>query len=202
MDKIDQLKAFRQHIEGFVAFSDEEWQILADHLTFINLKKKEYFVEKGKVCQYFGFITSGSVRYFSVREDGEEITNYFSFNNELTSSYKSFLRQEPSFVYIQALEDTSLVCLSHSNIQKLLEHPQLSHKMDRFGRLVAEYYLCCYEDRVQAFITQSPEQRYLKLLQEGQGVLQRIPQHYIANFLGVTPVSLSRIRKRIFTTTL
>ncbi|MBE9585215.1 Crp/Fnr family transcriptional regulator [Mucilaginibacter sp. JRF] len=201
MDQIDQLKAFRQYIETFVVFTADEWHELEKHLTFIELKKKDYFAERGKVCQLFGFITNGSVRYFSVREDGEEITNYFSFTGELTSSYKSFVRQQPSLVYIQALEDTSFICISHSNMQKLLNNPQLGHKMERFGRLVAEYYLCCYEDRVQAFITQSPEERYVKLLQDGQGVLQRIPQHYIANFLGVTPVSLSRIRKRIFTAT-
>ncbi|MCC8409753.1 Crp/Fnr family transcriptional regulator [Mucilaginibacter sp. UR6-1] len=198
MDQVNQLQAFKQHVESYVLFNADEWLELEKYLTYIQLKKKDYFVEKGKVCQYFGFIAAGSVRYFNIRNDGEEITNFFSFANELVSSYKSFVKQQPSIIYVQALEDTSLVCISHSNIQKLTEHPLLAHKMERFGRLVAEYYLCCYEDRVQAFITQSPEERYVELLKDGQDVLQRIPQHYVANYLGVTPVSLSRIRKRIF----
>jgi len=64
---------------------------------------------------------------------------------------------------------------------------------------LAEHYLCCMEDRMTSFITQSPEERYLQLLQSqtGKDILHRMPQHYIANFLGITPVSLSRIRKRI-----
>lgn len=79
----------------------------------------------------------------------------------------------------------------------MLEHEKLAYKMERFGRLIAEYLICCYEDRLTDFIIKTPEERYLQLLQSGSIVLQRIPQHYIAQFSGVTPVSLSRIRKRI-----
>jgi hypothetical protein len=81
----------------------------------------------------------------------------------------------------------------------MLNDIRLAYKIERFGRLIAEYYLCCYEDRVSAFITQTPEERYLKLMENGREILLRIPQHYVANFLGITPVSLSRIRKRVLT---
>ena len=79
----------------------------------------------------------------------------------------------------------------------MLADPMLAYKMERFGRLTAEHYLCCYEDRVTAFITQTPEERYLHLMQTRKDVMLRMPQHYIANYLGITPVSLSRIRRRI-----
>ena len=79
----------------------------------------------------------------------------------------------------------------------MLGNPLLAYKMERFGRLVSEHYLICYEDRVSSFITKSPEERYLDLLNTGMEILQRMPQHYIAHFLGITPVSLSRIRRRI-----
>jgi hypothetical protein len=62
---------------------------------------------------------------------------------------------------------------------------------------VAEYYLICYEERVSSFLTKTPEERYLDLLNTGREIIQRMPQHYIAHFLGITPVSLSRIRRRI-----
>ncbi|QDW23697.1 Crp/Fnr family transcriptional regulator [Pedobacter sp. KBS0701] len=112
------------------------------------------------------------------------------------SAYKSFLRRTPNANYIQALEETELVMISQHNLQQMLKHPLLALKMERFGRLIAEYYICCYEDRVAAFITQSPEERYIALEKIARDVFQRVPQHFIANFLGVTPVSLSRIRKR------
>ncbi|MNL63070.1 hypothetical protein D3C87_1871610 [compost metagenome] len=68
--------------------------------------------------------------------------------------------------------------------------------MERFGRLVAEHYICCYEDRISSFILDTPEERYLKMLKTDPDIMQRVPQHYVANYLGITPVSLSRIRKR------
>ena len=171
-----------------------------DHLltasSFSVLKKKHYFAEPDKVCDKVGFIASGSVRYFHIK-DGQDITGYFSFENEFVSSYKSFLTGLPGFTYIQALEDTKLITFTRKDMDQMLANPMLAYKMERFGRLVAEHYLCCYEDRVVSFITQTPEERYLQLLSTGREILQRMPQHYIANYLGITPVSLSRIRRRV-----
>jgi CRP-like cAMP-binding protein len=187
---------FRKYLEPFITFTDEEWQIFQVHLRFKNLRKKELFFPADKVCNDIGFIVSGLVRYF-VMKDGVDITNYFSFANEMVSSYKSFLTRQPGIVTLQALEDTELITLSYAAMQELYNHPQLAYKMERFGRLTGEYLACCYEDRVLSLITRSPEERYLQLLQNDKTIMQRIPQHYIANYLGITPVSLSRIRKRI-----
>jgi len=196
METIKALTIFRQQLEKYVIFDEAEWAAFKDHVNFKTLKKKKHFAEPGTVCTEFGFIVSGSVRYYHVK-DGEEITGYFSFENEYVSSYKSYLTQTPALSYIQALEDTILVTINHKNMQLMLANPLLAYKMERFGRLLSEHYLICYEDRVSSFITKSPEERYLDLLNTGMEILQRMPQHYIAHFLGITPVSLSRIRRRI-----
>lgn len=195
MDKQAQLEAFRNGITQFVTFNDAEWEIFTQYLSFSTLSKKEHFAVEGKVCDYMCFITRGAVRYYHIK-DGQEITGYFSFENELMSAYKSFLKRTPNANYIQALEETELVMISHQNLQQMLNHPLLALKIEHFGRLIAEYYICCYEDRVTAFITQSPEERYTALEKTAKDIFQRVPQHFIANFLGITPVSLSRIRKR------
>jgi len=195
MDKQAQLDAFRTGISQFVTFNDAEWEIFTQYLSFSTLSKKEHFAVEGKVCDYMAFITRGAVRYYHIK-DGQEITGYFSFENELMSAYKSFVKRTPNVNYIQALEETELILISHHNLQQMLNHALLALKMERFGRLIAEYYICCYEDRVTAFITQSPEERYTALEKTGRDIFQRVPQHFIANFLGITPVSLSRIRKR------
>ncbi|OKS85240.1 Crp/Fnr family transcriptional regulator [Mucilaginibacter polytrichastri] len=197
---MDPLKAkynYREHLQPFAVFNEDEWALFCTYMEFVSLKKKEYFIEAGKVCNHFGFINKGSVRYFHMANDGTDITGYFSFENEFMSSYKSFVKREPANNYIQALEDTELILISYKSMQEMLACEKLGHKMERFGRLIAEYYLCCYDDRITAFITQSPEERYIKLLESGRDILRRMPQHYIANFLGITPVSLSRIRRRI-----
>jgi len=198
MDTLIAAENFRSQIKQFVTFTDEEWELFKKHIHYKPLKKKAFFAEEGKVCDEIGFIAKGSVRYFHVR-DGVDITGYFSFENEFVSSYKSFLTQLPGSNYIQALEDSLILTIKYKSWHEMLEEPRIAYKIERFGRLIAEYYLCCYEDRVTAFITQTPEERYLKLLETGRDILFRIPQHYVANFLGITPVSLSRIRKRILT---
>jgi CRP-like cAMP-binding protein len=189
------LNTFREGLKTYINFSEKEWEVFKPYLELITLKKKAHFAIDGKICDAIGFIVQGSVRYYHVKE-GIEITGYFSFENDFVSSYKSFLKQEASNSYIQALEDTQLICISYKKMQLLLNHDLLAYKVERFGRLVAEHYICCYEDRIQSFIIQSPEERYIHMMKTEREILQRIPQHYIATFLGITPVSLSRIRKR------
>ncbi len=196
MDASAALQQFREQLKKYVDFNEAEWILFTQHLTLSSLKKKHYFAIPGKVCDKVGFIAKGSVRYYHIK-DGEDITGYFSFENEFVSSYKSYLTGQPGFVHIQSLEDTKLITFTRKDMDDMLNNPMLGYKMERFGRLIAEHYLICYEDRVTAFVTQTPEERYLQLLSTGREILQRMPQHYIANYLGITPVSLSRIRKRI-----
>ncbi len=190
------LNRFCAAFERFVELTDEEWLLFSQGLRVQTLKKKSHFIKAGSVCKSVGLIVSGSVRYYHIK-DGEEITGYFSIENDWMSAYNSFLTQQPSLVNVQALEDTGLVTFSYSYLQQCYASPQLAYKTERFSRLIAEYLISCYEDRVTSFILQSPEERYLKLLQNSKGIMLRIPQHYIANYLGITPVSLSRIRKRL-----
>ncbi|MFI5140197.1 MAG: Crp/Fnr family transcriptional regulator [Sphingobacteriales bacterium] len=199
MDQLKALDIYRTQIEKYIVLNDEEWTVFKDHLNIRTLKKKQNFAEPGLVCNEVGFIISGSVRYFNVI-NGEEITGYFSFENEFASSYKSFLTRQPALNYIQALEPTILVTFSQKSMQLMLTNPLLAYKMERFGRLVAEFYLICYEERITSFITKTAEERYLELLSTGRDIIQRMPQHYIAHFLGITPVSLSRIKRRLLET--
>lgn len=187
---------YRKGLEKFILFTDEEWQLFNQGLRLETLKKKTTFVKSGKTCKTVGFVLSGSLRLYHIK-DGVEITSYFCLENEWVSAYKSFLTQQPSITTIEALENTEVITFTRQQLQQWLNTPHLAYKMERFGRLIAEHLICCYEDRVASFILQSAEERYLQLLQNGNNILQRIPQHYIANYLGITPVSLSRIRKRI-----
>lgn len=196
MPTAEQFTVYRKCLEQFVSLTNEEWNILREHLYIRKLKKRDLFVKESKVCNEIAFIFSGSFRFFYIKE-GVEISSYFCFESDLISSYKSFLKKEPSSISIEAIEDAELICFSHISLQQLLQDQRIAYKMERFGRLVAEYLVCCYEERVISFVTQSPEERYLQLLEKQPDLMQRIPQYYLANFLGITPVSLSRIRRRL-----
>lgn len=192
----EQSDLFRQQLSNFVSFSEGEWEQFRRHLGLRRLKKKDLFLRAGTVCTEIGFLLRGSTRCFFTK-DGVEITSYFSFRQEMVTSYGSFLKKKPSAVSIEALEDTELIILSCDALQEMLADPLMTPKLERLGRLIAEYLVCCYEERTLSFVTQTPEERYRQLLADAPDLLQRLPQHHIANYLGVTAVSLSRIRRRL-----
>jgi CRP-like cAMP-binding protein len=191
------LSAFKQWMDKMVIFNKEEWAVIAPHLSLKSLGRKEHLVHAGEICKELGFIVSGSMRLYHVK-DGVEKTGYFSSANDFITSYKSFLKQAPSVPAIQALDPVQLITLSFKSLQQLYKHPLISLKMERFGRLLAEELVFCYEDRMQGFVTQTPEERYATLLDKNPGILQQVSQHHLANYLGITATSLSRIRKRMF----
>ena len=190
------LDSFRNAVAQFITFDDEQWELFSAHLYTRRIKKRQLFIAAGKTCTEIGFIYSGSFRFY-IERDEVEISNYFCFQGEMVSAYKSFLKQEPSFVNVEAMEDSIIICFTHNAIQTLVNDDRIALKMERFGRLVAEYLICCYEDRMLTFVSRTPEERYVELLNKQPSMMQKIPQYYLANFLGITPVSLSRIRRRI-----
>src|SRR3990170_7932464 len=141
-----QLQVFRKYLEPFVSFTDDEWKIFCGHLNLRSIKKRRQFASQEKVCNEVGFILHGSFRFFFVK-DGTEISSYFCFQNEFISSYRSFLKREASLINIEAMEDSVLICFSYSSLQELLNDERVVLKMERFGRKIAEYLICCYEER-------------------------------------------------------
>jgi CRP-like cAMP-binding protein len=158
------------------------------------LRRDEKWISEGQKEQDLGIVLEGNIRHYYTR-DGEEKTTYFYFEHHLVSSYISAITATPSQLTIEALTDSRLLAFSYTHLKSLYDH---SPKWERFGRLVAEYLAIGLEERMAGLLTMSPEERYLQLLEGNkQKIIERIPQHYIANYLGITPVSLSRIRKRL-----
>lgn len=190
-----QLQDFRNALENFQVFTDAEWNLFGSKVTCRQLSRKEQLIGIGEVCRDITYLALGSVRYYLDR-DGELITNYFSFSGELVGAYGSFISGKPSNIGIDAIEDCQLLVLNEANMAVLASAPGLIFKFEQMRRRIAEFIVLCYEDRVLSLITKSPEERYLKLLETSAEVFRKIPQHFIAHFLGITPVSLSRIRNR------
>ena len=187
---------YREKIKNLIAFNDEQWDVFKSFLKIKKLKKNEYFAEAGKTCKELGFIITGAVRFCNV-VDGKEVTGYFSFENNFVTALKSYHTGEPCLYDIKTLEETYFVTISKHNMQAMFHHPLLSCKIERFGRIISERFNILFEDRIKSFIVKTPEERYLDLLESGKDIVKRIPVQYIAQFIGITPVSLSRIRKRI-----
>ncbi|MDI1256269.1 MAG: Crp/Fnr family transcriptional regulator [Flavobacterium sp.] len=189
-----QFDELRTHISQMVALNDADWELLRTHLTIEKFKKHEFFSENGKIANDVAFIIEGMFRQFYIK-DGDEKTTYFFFENNLLCSYISCLTRTPSLVSIEALSSGFYIKFPYSVLEQLY---QQSAAWQKFGRLIAEYTTIGLEARMADLLMKSPEERYTDLLKGNKNkILERIPQHYVANYLGITPVSMSRIRNRI-----
>jgi CRP-like cAMP-binding protein len=185
---------FKKYIQRFLSMPDEDWNLLVPYIKEKKLQKQEHLIKEGKVCNEIGFLLQGCMRHYYTRE-GDEKTTYFYFENNLVSSYFSCITGQPSQLSIEALSDCNLLVFPYNILQQLFKK---SHAWEKFGRLIAEYIAIGLEERMVGLLTLSPEERYEQLLKSNkQKIIERVPQHYIANYLGITPVSLSRIRSRL-----
>jgi CRP-like cAMP-binding protein len=189
-----QKEILRQAMSQVIPIADDEWAAIAPFILSKTLKKRENLLREGQVCREICFVMHGSLRQYHLI-DGEEKSTFFYFEHQFACNYESVLSGEPSDVTIEALEDCTLLYFDKDILPRLY---RLYPKFEAFGRLIAETVYRCAMERLKTFLLNSPEQRYRNFLQhaDSQLIMERIPQHYIASYLGITPVSLSRIRAR------
>lgn len=190
MNKLD---AIKNYYLNFIRLSDAEWELLASYFKVVKYPKGSIILPIGEVCNLVYFVNYGLIKVYQKIEDREFIEAFF-IENDYLSDYSSFLTRQPGISIIEALEDSELVELSYDAVQFLYnEIPALQ----KFGRLMAEFLFVIVSERSNSLLYESPEQRYLNLLNKQSRLLQRVPQYMIASYLGITPEALSRIRKRI-----
>ncbi|MFD1875653.1 Crp/Fnr family transcriptional regulator [Hymenobacter bucti] len=183
----------RQHLTQFVSLSDEDWRLLVPHLRLLPVARHAVFAEQGRVAGEMAFVVQGMFRQYYTK-DGEERTSYFFFEDQLMGAYFSSLTGRPSLVTIEALSASCCLTFPYAVLTDLFGQRMAWQEL---GRRFAEYLAVGLEERMVSLLLLSPVERYEALLVSGNpNILARVPQHYIANFLGVTPVSLSRIRNR------
>jgi len=189
---------FKHFVHQFVSPTEEEWDFMAQCLVLKHLPKKSLLLQAGQVCQSVAFVNKGLFRAYKLIE-GKEVTHYFPIEGFFATDYASFINRASSPDTIEALEESEVLLLSYENIQLGYEK---YHVWERFGRLIAEFLYMKLEKTIQSFQLMTPEERYIKLMQEEPSLFERAPQQYVASFLGIAPESLSRIRKRIMVTNL
>lgn len=180
-------------IQRYISLSPKEEDIIRNLFHEQKFGKGEHLLLAGQVCKNIFFIDQGLVRYYA-SIDGEEKTSYFNKEGEFVCDYSSFLPQQPAQTNIQALEDAIVYSISKANIEALYQRVR---EGDRFGRLaLGEVYVTAIH-QINSLYADSPEQRYQNFFDHFPDIAQRIPQYYIASYVGIKPQSLSRIRKRL-----
>lgn len=166
---------------------------IVDNFQSIDLKKNEFLVHENEICPLFCYIEGGILQH-AIVVDGEEKTTYLALRNSVTSSLNSFLNKIPSRKSIKAISDCSLKVIDLENFQKLMKNNEV---FKQFYHNLIEKQIMLIDDYRIDLLTLTPEERYKKLLQTEPKLLQEVPLHYLASFLGISTRNMSRIRKNV-----
>lgn len=183
----------KQQINNVVTLTDDEFNCFMSFVQHKELKRRELLLSEGETCHHAYFIDTGCLRYF-YNVEGDQHTGQFFFEGNWYCDLDSFLLAQPSRQNIEALEKTKILMIHKTALETLYKEIP---KFERFGRIMTENAFIGLRARTEMLANLSPEERYLSLIKHRPKLIERIPQHYIASYLGIKPQSLSRIRKRI-----
>lgn len=183
-----------QYFNTKVPLTAEEEEQIKTYLTVKKLRKRQYLLQEGDVCKMVAFVEKGALRLYRVNEDGSEHIVAFALDGSFITDLYSFLTNETSTYNIDAIEDSELVLITRSASDELRKR---SPKYQEFiFQATSEAYIQL-ERRVTSTISLSLDERYKELTANHPTIIQRVPQHMIASYMGLNPETLSRVRKRI-----
>lgn len=183
------------YIKLFIDNDIFEKDILNAASLFSNilLNKNNFLVKENNICNYFCFIENGILQH-SITVLDEEKTSYLALKNSVTTSLSSFLNKVPSRKSIKAISDCNLWVIDFETFSDLVKN---NKGFNQFYSKLIEKQICLIDDYRIDLLTLTPEERYKKLLVNETKLLQEVPLHYLASFLGISTRHMSRIRKNI-----
>src|ERR1700754_2447811 len=174
-----------------VKLTQDERNLIMSTLKSRRLRKRQFFLQEGDVCQYLGFIVRGATRLFADDKKGHEHILKFGVEEGWAGDYESFYLLTPSKYYIEALDDVDMILITNEQLQEFIRTiPAIRAMMEAMDRASA----LANTKRMHAAISFNAEERYEDLVRTYPHFLQRFPQNMIASYLGISPETLSRIR--------
>lgn len=188
-------------VDNPAAFSDlfkilplEEIQALFARTQEKTVNSSEIYIKQGEFSQKPAFIKKGIIRTYTVKDNGEESTLLLRWEEQFIGSHDSILLSQPSKYFYPALEKTTILEIDYNTVNKIMQQNPAYEPLRVF---VLRTKLAGTLGMIENFILLNPEERYRKLVANYPDIVNRVPGKYIASMLGITPVSLSRIRRRI-----
>lgn len=176
-----------------ITVTDEEFEFARTLFMPKKLRKRRFLMGEGDVCKYTAFVEKGLLRSYTVDEKGSEHILQFAMEGWWSGDLYSFLTGEPSSYYIEALEDSELLLITKPSWDLLLDEVPA---FERYFRILIQNNLIATQRRLMDAMSETAEEKYFKLIQDYPDVVQRVPQHMLASYIGVTRETLSRIRSR------
>jgi len=190
------LNRFVEYISKYISLSEEEIQAISKTIQIRESKKGTVLLREGQIAREGYFILKGCIRKYTIVRGEEKSTNFFT-EEEWVASPQSYSGKVPSDHYLTCVEDCSLIVGNQQTEQEFYSLYQRFPRLEVLTRTVMENEISKYQEMLSTFKSDTPEERYLKLIQTRPELFQRVPLHQLASFIGVKPESLSRIRKRL-----
>ena len=185
---------FFQKLNENITFSEEEQTIIKYYLTLKKLRKKQYLLQEGDVCKTIAFIEKGALREYNVDDKGNEHILQFAIEGWVISDLYSFMTGESATYNIDAIEDSELVLITKSAQEEILKRVP---KYETYSRMQMTGAYMAMQKRITSILSSPIEERYLYFIKLYPNIVQRVPQHMIASYMGLTPETLSRVRRKI-----
>ena len=190
-------KMYKAQIRGFlssiVPFSDNDWNLFNKRLIYKEFKKNDLILRTGEVENFMYFLVDGVSRIFQYKND-IEYTLRFNFPITPFNSYASFITQTPSIINVEAITDVKVLRISYNDMQSLYDESKMA---ERLGRRLIELLYVQREIKELQMHSKTAEDYYCELVKSNEELTGQIPQKYIASYLGITPESLSRIKRKL-----
>lgn len=184
------------NINKSFVFTEQEKLELEGRSRQRNLRRKQYLLQEGDVCNHLSFVIKGCFKMFAVDDTGKENIISFFQENDCVSDLGSFYSEEPGKLFIEAIEPSIIIQLTRKDVYYLYEQ---SLNFNIIMRVITENKFIELQKRVLQNISSSAEERYLDFLKQYPALSKRIPNTHIASYLGITPEFLSTIRKKLST---
>jgi CRP-like cAMP-binding protein len=191
---VTMFELFFNKLSNSINLTEADKTVFRQHITVKKLRKRQYLLQEGDVCKYVTFVGRGLLRSYLVDKKNNEHIVQFAPEDWFISDLSSFITNDPSNLNIEAIEDSELVLISqaaHTHLEKVLPEFFKFNCMQYRGAYIA------LQKRLTNMFTLSAEEKYINLLNIYPGIMQRVPQHMVASYLGLTPETLSRVRKKL-----
>lgn len=186
------MEQIRQAIQQMIQVTEIELDEFLSQAILKTFKRQEIISHPSAVSNEVFFIKKGLIRVTITDSEGVEHTIHFALENQFIADYSSFIQKQPSLYTLQAIEETQVVVLPRTSIDWGYKNLKEGQKM---GRLIAEFYFIYQDDRIKNLYARTPKQRYDSIGDVFPNIHNRVPQHMIASYLGISPVHLSRLKK-------